>query len=70
MDDETPSMESITDEMRLIMRAWIEEPENEVLKQRYEWLQDAYTRAFVEYRARDEQQPSSGYGTHQATRGG
>jgi hypothetical protein len=70
MDDETPEMEAITDEMRLVMRAWIDDPENEALKARYKALQDAYTRAFLEYRRSGGAQPSSKYATHQATRGG
>ena len=48
MDDSTPDMEAITDEMREIMRAWITDPENAALKQRYEQLQAAYQRAFME----------------------
>jgi hypothetical protein len=47
MDDETPDMEQMTDEMRLIMRAWIDDPTNEALKARYQQLQDAYQRAFL-----------------------
>ena len=47
MDDETAEMEQLTDEMRLIMRAWIDDPTNEALKTRYHQLQDAYQRAFM-----------------------
>ena len=47
MDDETVEMEQLTDEMRLIMRAWIDDPANEALKARYQQLQDAYQRAFM-----------------------
>jgi hypothetical protein len=47
MDDETPEMEAITDEMREVMRAWIVDPENADLKRRYSELQAAYQRAFL-----------------------
>jgi hypothetical protein len=50
MDDETPEMEAITTEMRDIMRAWIEEPDNAALKEHYAALQAAYQRAFLESR--------------------
>jgi hypothetical protein len=50
MDDETAEMEAITTEMREIMRAWIEQPDDEALKQRYAELQTAYQRAFLESR--------------------
>jgi hypothetical protein len=48
MDDETADMEAITDQMREVMRAWIANPDNAALKERYEALQSAYQRAFLE----------------------
>jgi hypothetical protein len=48
MDDETADMEEITDQMREVMRAWIAEPDNAALKERYARLQEAYQRAFLE----------------------
>jgi hypothetical protein len=48
MDSETPEMEAITNEMRVLMAAWIDDPDNEQLKQRYSQLQQAYQKAFVE----------------------
>ena len=50
MDDETPEMEAITTEMREIMRAWIEAPDDAALKTHYSALQAAYQRAFLESR--------------------
>ena len=47
MDDETPAMEAITTEMREIMRAWIDAPDDAALKERYSALQAAYQRAFL-----------------------
>jgi hypothetical protein len=54
MDDETPEMEAITTEMREIMRAWIDAPDDAALKARYSELQAAYQRAFLESRAPSE----------------
>ena len=48
MDDETPEMEALSAQMREIMRAWVANPDNQALKQRYEELQAAYQRAFLE----------------------
>ena len=48
MDDETADMEAITDQMREVMQAWIADPDNAALKERYAELQTAYQRAFLE----------------------
>lgn len=50
MDDETPAMESVTAQMRDVMRRWIGEPSNQALKARYERLQAEYQRLFMEYK--------------------
>jgi hypothetical protein len=47
MDDETTRMEEITTEMREVMRAWIANPDNAALKERYTLLQETYQRAFL-----------------------
>ena len=47
MDDESAEMELISDEMRLIMKAWIDDPDNQALKTRYLQLRDVYQRAFL-----------------------
>lgn len=52
MDDETPEMEALSDQMRQVMRDWVANPGNEALKRRYEALQNAYQRAFVELKQR------------------
>jgi hypothetical protein len=54
--------------MREIMGAWIDDPENEALKQRYKELQDAYQNLFQDLTARGVH--LGGEATHQATRGG
>ena len=48
MDDETPEMEKLTQEMRAAMTAWVAEPKNDVLKQQYRDLQRRYQRLFLE----------------------
>jgi hypothetical protein len=66
MDDETPEMEAITNEMREVMRAWIDDPDNERLKAHYRDLQAAYVRAFLEVKRLGEEQPGGQEATHQA----
>ena len=68
MDDETPEMEAMTNEMRELMRAWIADPENEILKARYTQLQLAYQRAFVEFKRSGGR--GGGEAAHQASAGG
>jgi hypothetical protein len=50
MDDETPEMEKLTQEMRALMAAWVSEPNNALLKQQYRELQRRYQRLFLEYK--------------------
>jgi hypothetical protein len=48
MDDETPEMEKLTQEMRTAMAAWVADPRNELLKRQYKDLQRRYQRLFLE----------------------
>jgi hypothetical protein len=66
MDDETPEMEAITDQMREVMRAWIDDPDNERLKALYGELQAAYERAFLELKRLGGEAPGGQEATHQA----
>ena len=50
MDDETPEMEQLTQEMRVAMAAWVSEPNNQLLKQQYRALQRRYQRLFLEHK--------------------
>jgi hypothetical protein len=50
MDDETPEMENLTQEMRSVMAAWVADPNNTALKQQYRELQARYQRLFLEYK--------------------
>ena len=50
MDDETPEMEQLTQDMRAVMAAWVAEPSNQLLKQQYRELQRRYQRLFLEHK--------------------
>jgi hypothetical protein len=50
MDDETPEMERLTQDMRAAMAAWVAEPDNDLLKQQYRDLQRRYQRLFLDYK--------------------
>ena len=50
MDDETPEMEQLTQDMRAVMAAWVAEPNNALLKQQYRELQRRYQRLFLEHK--------------------
>jgi hypothetical protein len=68
MDDATPEMEAIASEMRELMRAWIADPENPALKERYTLLQASYQRAFLELKKSGrelEARPGGTPATHQ-----
>ena len=67
MDDETPEMEAISSAMREIMRAWIADPDNALLKERYTQLQAEYQRAFLALKqSGEESRPGGAEATHQA----
>ena len=48
MDDETPEMERLTQEMRVAMTAWVADPGNQLLKSQYRELQRRYQRLFLD----------------------
>jgi hypothetical protein len=50
MDDETPEMEKLTQQMRAVMAAWVADPNNRMLKQQYRDLQRRYQRLFLDYK--------------------
>ncbi len=50
MDDETPEMEKLTQEMRAAMTAWVADPGNATLKRQYKDLQRRYQRLFLEHK--------------------
>ena len=44
MDNQSPEMEKLSHELRALMRAWIEHPDNEGLKAQYTAAQAEYQR--------------------------
>jgi hypothetical protein len=50
MDDETPEMEKLTQQLRVTMAAWVADPRNDMLKQQYRDLQRRYQRLFLDYK--------------------
>ena len=44
MDNQSAEMEKLSHELRALMRAWIEHPDNETLKARYTAAQNEYQR--------------------------
>jgi hypothetical protein len=50
MDDETPEMEKLTQELRAAMAAWVADPSNTLLKRQYKELQRRYQRLFLEFK--------------------
>jgi hypothetical protein len=54
VDDQTPEMERISAEMRELMRRWIENPDDQYLKQRYTELQVRYQDLFIAFRKRSD----------------
>ena len=50
MDDETPEMEKLTQEMRAAMAAWVADPANTALKRQYKEIQRRYQRLFLEFK--------------------
>jgi hypothetical protein len=50
MDDETPEMEKLTQQMRAAMAAWVADPNNDLLKQQYRDLQRRYQRLFLDHK--------------------
>ncbi len=50
MDDETPEMEVVSQQMRAAMAAWVKDPDNTALKRQFAELQKRYQRLFQEYK--------------------
>jgi hypothetical protein len=54
MDDETPEMEVVSQQMRAAMAAWVADPGNEALKRQFRQLQARYQRLFLEFKRRQQ----------------
>lgn len=60
MDDQTAEMERVTQEMRDLMRLWLENPDNKQIKQRFDDAHSLYQRMFLEYKQRQRAVVSGG----------
>lgn len=49
MDNQSPEMEKLSHDLRALMQAWVEHPENEDLKARYAAVQLEYQRLREEW---------------------
>jgi hypothetical protein len=58
MDDETPEMEALSQQMRQAMEAWVADPENKLLRSQYRDLQHRYQRLFTELK-RQQREPAA-----------
>jgi hypothetical protein len=59
MDNQSPEMEKLSHDLRALMRAWVEDPENEALKQRYTEVQAEYQRLREEWQQGEHAAASS-----------
>lgn len=50
MDNQSPEMEKLSHDLRDLMRAWIENPDNEELKTRYKAAQAHYQKMLMEWK--------------------
>ncbi len=50
MDDQTPEMEKLSQQLRDLMAAWLAQPDNQAIKARYQSVHARYQRMFVEYK--------------------
>jgi len=57
MDDQTPEMEKMSQEMRELMAAWLAAPDNATIKTRYQAVHARYQRMYVEYKQSQQVSP-------------
>ena len=60
MDDQTPEMEQVTQEMRELMRLWLQNPDNKEIKQRFDDAHAVYQRMFLAYKQRQKAEVAGG----------
>lgn len=54
MDNQSPEMEKLSHELRALMAAWIEHPDNEALKARYKAVHAEYQRMLLAWKKGQE----------------
>ncbi len=57
MDDQTPEMEKMSQEMRELMAAWLANPDNATIKARYQAVHARYQRMYDEYKRSQQVSP-------------
>lgn len=50
MDNQSPEMEKLSYELRVLMAAWIENPDNEALKAQYKAVQHQYQQMLLAWK--------------------
>lgn len=50
MDNQSPEMEKLSYDLRDLMRAWIENPDNEEIKARYKAVHAQYQEMLMEFK--------------------
>lgn len=59
MDNQSPEMEKVSHQLRDLMRAWIENPDNEALKVRYKAVHAEYQKMLLAWKNRQESQETA-----------
>lgn len=59
MDNQSPEMEKLSYDLRALMAAWVQNPDNEDLKARYTAAQNEYQRLRAIWQNHPETAPSS-----------
>lgn len=54
MDNQSPEMEKLSYDLRDLMRAWVEHPDNEELKARYQAAQAEYQKLLLAWKKGQE----------------
>ena len=56
MDNQSPEMEKLSHELRALMRAWVENPDNEALRVRYKAAHAEYQEMLMAWKKGQEAQ--------------
>jgi hypothetical protein len=54
MDNQSPEMEKLSHELRVLMRAWVEHPDNEALRTRYKAAHAKYQEMLMAWKKGEE----------------
>jgi hypothetical protein len=59
MDNQSPEMEKVSHELRDLMRAWVENPDNEALRTRYKAVHAQYQEMLLAWKKGQESQEAA-----------